>query len=641
MTHSVDPSAHLDRLRKLVEMEEAEELQQFRGWFEQLTADQREKIGKALLRLKPVEFHYSGGGHPLITFQYAQAKPIPIYSPDIGDMVSITPSSSAWADSTSGTVYDKTRDTITLALRDGQEEGINEEGIYDLNISTSRGTFKKMYDALHRVKGAKDSRLSYLRDLSFGIKKPESYDEIAWDKMTFFNSHLNEWQKKATAKALAAKEIALVHGPPGTGKTTVLVEIIQQAIAQGQFVFATAPSNTACDQLLECLCKAGIPALRLGHPARIMEHLRDHTLDFKIENHPVNMTVRELEQELHQKILQKERRFDRGNLSREERSEYHEAIAKLKAEIKQLASTIWEEVNREALVVVGTHGGSEDPFLRKRKIDLLVMDEASQASEPMAWIPIIRAEKVILAGDHFQLPPTVRSKEAEKQGLAKTLFERLHGLVGEEWKTLLKVQYRMNEKIMNFSSRQFYSQELLADPSVKNQCLADLPGVERNPATEEPFLFLDTAGRGFEEKLEPGSQSRTNPEESTLLIHKLSQLLGWGVPPDQIAVISPYSAQVRLLSSQIPQPEIEVDSIDGFQGREKEVILVSLVRSNVEGDLGFLNDVRRMNVAMTRAKRKLILIGDSATLGQIPFYRALIEYAESIHGYRSSWEEIL
>lgn len=290
--------------------------------------------------------------------------------------------------------------------------------------------------------------------------------------------------------------------------------------------------------------------------------------------------------------------------------------------------------------MVGTHASAADSALCDRTFDLLVMDEATQATEPSAWIPLLRAQKAVLAGDHFQLPPTVRSQKAAERGLEVTLFERLQTLFSERQKTLLRVQYRMNEKIMNFSSRQFYQGKLIADPSVRNHCLADLPHINRSPVTGEPFIFIDTAGRGFEEIVEEGSESRYNPEEADLVLTQTGQLLRLGVRGEQIAVIAPYSAQVRYLLSRLEDRAVEVDSVDGFQGREKEVVILSLVRSNLEGELGFLVDTRRMNVAMTRARRKLIVIGDSATLATIAFYREFIQYAESIGAYRSSWEEV-
>lgn len=293
---------------------------------------------------------------------------------------------------------------------------------------------------------------------------------------------------------------------------------------------------------------------------------------------------------------------------------------------------------KEAEVFVGTLASIGDRSLEDRLFDILVIDEATQATEPMTWIPMTHAKKVVMAGDHFQLPPTVRSKEAEEKGLGITLFERFYDLLGEGSKQLLERQYRMNETIMGFSSREFYKNLLVADESVKSQSLSGLPGVRGCAETKEPLLFIDTAGKGFEEKLEEGSESRYNVEEAELLLSQLNKMLELGVPPAQIAVISPYSAQVRFLASQTPHPDIEIDSVDGFQGREKEFVIVSLVRSNMEGELGFLADTRRMNVAMTRARRKLIVIGDSATLSSIKFYADFMKYAEEVGGYKSAWE---
>ncbi len=636
----MDCEKHFERLEKLLRLEEAEEIEEFRQEFLKRTPEERELAGKALLRLKIEEFHFSPAGHNLVSFRYEIPKALPLYSPDIGDLVSLARAPEEIGDLPVGTVYEKAARTITIAFHHSLPDWVREEGLYFLNIAGNRGTYKRMLEALNVVRSAKHSRLSFLRDLSLRLKPAESFDSLNPQAIHFFNPNLNEWQRKAVAKALGVKDVALVHGPPGTGKTTVLIEIIRQTISRGQFVFATAPSNTACDNFLEGLAASGVPALRLGHPARIMKHLREHTLDFKLASHPLAKTVDQLENELHRIFLKRERRRDRRALGRDEREEMAEAVRRLKSEIRELDAKIFSQVVLQAPVMVGTHTSAADPILKNKIFDLLVIDEASQATEPSTWIPLVRARKVILAGDHFQLPPTVRSKKAEEQGLGKTLFERFHQLLGEEWKALLRIQYRMHEKIMSFSSHEFYGGQLIADESVKDHTLADLKHVQRHKETEEVFLYLDTAGRGFEEALEPGSESRFNREEANLVLNHLDRLLRSGVLAREIAVISPYSAQVRLLSSLMPDPAIEVDSVDGFQGREKEAVILSLVRSNVEGEMGFLTDTRRMNVAMTRAKRKLIVIGDSATLAHIPFYRDFIRYAESIGAYRSVWEEI-
>lgn len=629
---------HFEKLKSLVELEEAEEIRQFLEDFTRLSPEERERTGKALLHLQITASHFSPAGHRLLTFAYRTGRELPVFSLDTGDIVSLSADGVELSRYPIGTVYEKDRETITVAFDWLHEDWLEESGTYHLNRSGNRATYKRMYEALESVRQTEHSRLAALRDVTLGLKPPEHGDPVSPGKIRFFDTHLNEWQQKAVAMVMQSPMVSVVHGPPGTGKTTVLVEVIRQAIARDQSVLASAPSNTACDNLLECLVKNGVPAIRLGHPARILHHLREHTLDFKTARHPQSELVDEREREIDTLYRRLERHRDRRTLTEGEKREIRGTIHQLKADVSALEKEILRQVLAEARVVVGTHAAGSDFIFKNRPVDLLVMDEASQATEPSSWIPLLKAKQVVLAGDHFQLPPTVRAKAAEEGGLGVTLFERLHAVLPDAFKTLLRVQYRMHETIMNFSSREFYQGQLIADESVRTHLLADLSGVRRSPETGEAFLFLDTAGRGFEEKLEPGSESRYNPEEAELLLGEVRKLLACGVKPGDIAVISPYSAQVRYLTMKMPDPGIEVDSVDGFQGREKEAVLLSLVRSNMEGTMGFLIDTRRMNVAMTRAKRKLLVIGDSATLAAIPFYRNFIQYAESVGAYRSSWE---
>jgi ATP-dependent RNA/DNA helicase IGHMBP2 len=270
---------------------------------------------------------------------------------------------------------------------------------------------------------------------------------------------------------------------------------------------------------------------------------------------------------------------------------------------------------------------------------LVVIDEAAQATEPACWIPLLRSDRLVLGGDHCQLPPTIVSDEAARGGLAVSLMERLARLLGGDVVGRLDVQYRMHEQIMRFSSAEFYEGALVADASVRTHRLVDLPQVEDHRLTTAPLTFLDTAGAGYDEQAGDDGVSRANRQEAELVVRQVNLFLSAGLAPHQLAVITPYAAQARLLRELLPIADLEIDTVDGFQGREKEAVIVSLVRSNDRGEIGFLSDVRRMNVALTRARRKLLVIGDSSTIANHAFYARLIEHFERSEGYRTVWEE--
>jgi superfamily I DNA and/or RNA helicase len=597
---------------------------------------ERELRGKALLNLELHERHYSPAGHVLATFVRKNRIALPIFSLEVGDRVSLAAESAHSNDYPSGTVYEKSSDAITVAFYDELPDW-PDDGSFELHRSVNRITYKRMSETMEAVYQTQNTRLAWLRDISLEIKKPAT-QTFESGKVRWFDNNLNASQKQAVLKAFSAKDVALIHGPPGTGKTTVLIEIIRQALLRKESIFVTAPSNTACDNILERAVEKGINALRLGHPARIADHLREHTLDFKLALHPLAQDINRAERDL-SRLKKKQIRYkERRSPGREEEQSLRREISLLRQEIQTLRKDIFKIVMKEAEVIIGTPMAVQDRAVREKQFDWVVIDEATQATEPISWIPATHANKLVMAGDHFQLPPTVRSKEAEQKGLGITLFERFYKILAPEFRMLLDRQYRMNEKIMGFSSKMFYENLLVADESVKFQTLSSMPGMQESADTTEPLLFIDTSGKGFEEKLESGSESRFNPEEAQLVIHELKKMISLGVHARDIAVISPYSAQVRLLSSEFSLPELEIDSVDGFQGREKELVIVSLVRSNLTGELGFLNDTRRMNVAMTRARRKLIVIGDSAILASLPFYKAFIDYADSVGAYKTAWE---
>lgn len=637
---------HFLRLTRLLRDEEREEQNRFKTDFLDQKPEVREKKGKAIFRLDLLETHYNPSGQKLLTFALQNGRSLPRYSLNPGDVVSLAGFQTPPEDCPAGTVYEKDRFRITVAFGGRIPGWIESEKSYQLSLSENRTTYQRMYEALQMTRTSEHSRVARLRDISLSLKKPHFGDPVSEEICRSFDPTLNDDQKEAIKKALEAEEILLIHGPPGTGKTRVLTEIIHQAFQKAQAVLVSAPSNAACDHLVECLVKKKIPVTRLGHPARITERVREHTLSYKLAAHPYAKMIDAHEAKLEQFARQKERRQDRRVMSWEERNAMRDEVHRLRDDIRDLKTQIFKQVWNASDVVVATHTVCGDPLIRAKAFDWVILDEATQGIEPATWIPMRHGGKVILAGDHCQLPPTVFRTRPGERGLGFTLFERLYEILGPKSKVRLERQYRMHNDIMNFSSRKFYDSALVADPSVVGHVLKDLPNVKAEGLDGTPVVFLDTAGLGYEEEIEEGTESRYNSQEAKLVVKELDRLINAGVLPEEIAIISPYSAQVKLLTGMILGEKgdpgelaaLEIDSVDAFQGREKEAVIVSLVRSNREGQLGFLTDTRRMNVAMTRAKRKLVMVGDSATLSNHAFFEDLLRYVESVNGYRSAWE---
>jgi superfamily I DNA and/or RNA helicase len=480
--------------------------------------------------------------------------------------------------------------------------------------------------------------LAELRAVLLGEAEPgfEGDGEIG-----FLDPALNDSQREAVRLALAARDLAIIHGPPGTGKTTTVVELVRQAVRAGQRVLVCAPSNLAVDNLLEKLLAWGEKAVRLGHPARVLPQLREHTLDLMVEQHPDMRQARRLVKDAFA-LFRQASKFTRAKPEPGYRRDLRQEARALLADARKLENQALERILDETPILCSTTTALDSEVIGQRRFDLVVIDEACQSTEPGCWIPLLRADRVVLAGDHCQLPPTILSADAARQGFGISLLERLAGRFGEQVTRLLTIQYRMHEHIMDFSSREFYEGRLQADDTVRRHLLRDLPGVTltAGPLGENPVEFIDTAGAGLDEEKEPDGESRLNPGEADLVARKVRALVEMGVRPEDIAVIAPYAAQVRRLRQQLALQGLEIDSVDGFQGREKEVVVLSLVRSNSDGEIGFLADVRRTNVALTRARRKLLVIGDSATLSVLPFYQRLFEYFEAIGAYRTVWEEM-
>ncbi|MDD5217588.1 MAG: AAA domain-containing protein [Candidatus Omnitrophica bacterium] len=639
---------HFALLNKLLQQEEKSDGARFKSEVLDKAPEDQERGGKALFRLVLVESHFNPSGQRLLSFSLQSGRWLPRYSLQVGDVVRLSGFQTPQTECPVGTVYEKNRLKITVAFSTHLPGWVGHEQTYNLNVAQNRTTYDRMYEAVREVGHARHSRLSYIRDVSLGLRKVRFRDPVRPEQIEFFDQSLNEHQRKAVCMAMEADDTMVIHGPPGTGKTRVLVEVIRQARKKDESVLVSAPSNAACDHLVDCLVAAGVPVTRLGNPARVTEAIREHTLSFQLARHPFAKMIEEHEFRLEQLARQKERRQDRRVMSWEEKGAMRDEVRAIRDDIRNLKAQIFSQVWNVSDVVVATHTVCGDAILKSRTFDWVIIDEATQGIEPSTWIPASRLGRLILAGDHCQLPPTVLSPRTGPMSLHVTLFERMHRALGAESKIRLEIQYRMNEKIMAFASQEFYEGRLVADPGIRDRLLTDLAGVQNNPETVSPIVFLDTAGLGYEEKPEAGTGSRFNAEEANLVLKEFQLLLEAGVPAGEIAIISPYSAQVKLLSNLLTEKEEgpekvdgpEIDSIDAFQGREKEVVIVSLVRSNLTGQLGFLTDTRRMNVAMTRARRKLIVIGDSATISSLPFYTDFIRYVESVRGYRSAWEYV-
>jgi superfamily I DNA and/or RNA helicase len=529
------------------------------------------------------------------------------------------------------------KDTIQVAFTEWSEAGLLAKAdlpTFRLDRSSDEISRQRQRQALEQARGTNGTRLANLRDVLLGARAPAFRPP---GEAPLLDTSLNESQQEAVRFALSAEEFAVIHGPPGTGKTTTLVEIIRQIVRSGQSVLATAPSNLAVDNLLERLLAAGENAIRLGNPARVLPELRAHTLDGLLENHADMRLARKLTREAY--ILRDQAsKYTRARPEPGARQALRRESRQLLADARKIEDQVVDRLIRTTPIVCATTTGLDSRFLGARVFDWCVLDEASQGTEPVCWIALQYAGRLILAGDPFQLPPTILSAEAVAGGLRVSLIERLMNQMDPRIARRLAVQYRMHERIMAFSSTEFYEGSLTASTMVRHHLLQDLPGIATNELTATPLDFIDTAGASYDETVEPEGESRFNQKEAELVLQKVQALLEAGLAPAGMAIITPYSAQVRLLRELLRQPEIEIDSVDGFQGREKEAVIVSLVRSNPEGEIGFLEDIRRMNVALTRARRKLIVIGDSATIGAHPFYQRMIAYFDAVGAYHSVWE---
>ena len=512
-------------------------------------------------------------------------------------------------------------DRMVVAVPDGTSiiELQNTEGL-GIQLSFDETSYRTMANALEKVINAKNNRLAYLRDLFYS--KTLKAQHFTFEPMRF--PYLNTTQEQAVNRVLRAKDVAIVHGPPGTGKTTTLVEAVYETLRREPQVLVCAQSNMAVDWISEKLMDRGVNVLRIGNPTRVNDKMLSFTYERRFEAHPdypqlwaIRKSIRELRG--------KHRRGDSG---------YHQKMDRLKSRAAELEIRINAELFGEARVIASTLVGSDNRLLQGMKFGTLFIDEAAQALEAACWIPIRKASRVVLAGDHCQLPPTIKSMAAKKGGLEVTLMERIVENKPEEV-TLLKMQYRMNDQIMRFSSDWFYHGEVESAPSVSHRGILDY---------DLPIAWIDTSDIDAREEFVGETFGRINKTEAELTLavlqHYFEKVGRTRILEERIdvGIISPYRAQVQYLRQLIRKREffkpyrqlISVNTVDGFQGQERDVILISLVRANDEGQIGFLSDLRRMNVAITRARMKLIILGDTTTLARHPFYAKLFHYIQRL-----------
>uniref|UniRef100_A0A2K6N1F4 DNA-binding protein SMUBP-2 n=1 Tax=Rhinopithecus bieti TaxID=61621 RepID=A0A2K6N1F4_RHIBE len=625
----------------LLELERDAEVEERRSWQENISLKELQSRGVCLLKLQVSSQRTGLYGRLLVTFEprrCGSVAALPSNSFTSGDIVGLYDAANEGSQLATGILTRVTQKSVTVAFDESHDFqlSLDRENSYRLLKLANDVTYRRLKKALIALKKYHSGPASSLIEVLFGRSAPSPASEI--HPLTFFNTCLDASQKEAVSFALSQKELAIIHGPPGTGKTTTVVEIILQAVKQGLKVLCCAPSNIAVDNLVErlALCKQRI--LRLGHPARLLESIQQHCLDAVVARSDSAQIVADIRKDIDQVFV--------GVLTQDkrEKSNFRNEVKLLRKELKgREEAAILESLTSANVVLATNTGASADgplKLLPENHFDVVVIDECAQALEASCWIPLLKARKCILAGDHKQLPPTIVSHKAALAGLSLSLMERLAEEYGARAVRTLTVQYRMHQAIMRWASDTMYLGQLTAHPSVAGHLLRDLPGVAATEETGVPLLLVDTAGCGLFELEEEDEQSKGNPGEVRLVSLHIQALVDAGVPARDIAVVSPYNLQVDLLRQSLAHkhPELEIKSVDGFQGREKEAVILSFVRSNRKGEVGFLAEDRRINVAVTRARRHVAVICDSRTVNNHAFLKTLVEYFTRHGEVRTAFE---
>uniref|UniRef100_A0A8C5WH06 DNA-binding protein SMUBP-2 n=1 Tax=Leptobrachium leishanense TaxID=445787 RepID=A0A8C5WH06_9ANUR len=616
--------------------------QQTRAWQENVSLNELQRKGVCLLKLQVSSQRTGLYGRLLVTFaarKHTHDGVLPSNSFGSGDIVGLYDSNSPSEPLATGIVAGISQKTINVAFDDSQNESLTlgAECSYRLLKLANDVTYKRIKKALITLGQYHGGPASNLIDVLFCSSSPGS--AVQSGSLDFFDASLDDSQKAAVEFALGQREVAIVHGPPGTGKTTTVVEIILQAVKQGLKILCCAPSNVAVDNLVERLSASKEKILRLGHPARLMESLQGYSLDAVLARSDNAQIVADIRKDIDQTFA-KMKKINR----KEERHGLRNEIKSLRKELKTREEMAMTETLKRANVILATITGSSlaGPLklLPDNYFDVVVIDECAQALEASCWISLLQAKKCVLAGDHKQLPPTILSHKAAENGLSLSLMERVIERLGDSVVKMLTVQYRMHRSIMQWASQELYGGKLFAHSSVAQHLLKDLPGVSPTEETAVPLLLIDTAHCGLFEIEMEDEQSKGNPGEVRLVDLHIQALTKAGVKPGDIAVIAPYNLQVEMLRECLRQryPELEIRSVDGFQGREKEAVVLSFVRSNSKGEVGFLAEDRRINVAVTRARRHVAMICDSHTVGNHKFLKDLVAYFHQHGEVRTAFE---
>ena len=623
---------YFQALKSVLKIEMNEDAKIYEEELSKQSVQERKEIGITWypLFIKAEYYGFAERLHIEVERKYEFDTPNVFYSGDKVRIFSNQQHSNSKEDFIDGLITASGGNQVTIQLMKDEAPDWLSDGKIGMDKLFDKHSYETMLSTLDYWAGdnglTKDS--IRLREVILGEKEAtfNKKDEAATPEK------LDVSQKKAWEKAIQAKDIAIIHGPPGTGKTTTIVEIVKTLVEKGERVLVCASSNAAVDVLTERIANRGIPVVRLGNPSKITEQNLQYCLDRQVSNHLQFGLVKELKkraEEFFRMANKYKRNFDREE--REQRKAILKEARNLRGQADDQLHFLQQNVLVKNQVVTCTPVVSMHREIGKEKFDTLIFDEAGQTMEPMCWIPIQKVKKVILAGDHLQLPPTVKSEDAIKKGLAISLLEKLMPI--ESISEMLAIQYRMNAKIMQFPSQWFYDNKLEAHSSVKDHKLDDTI-----------IQFIDTAGTGYEEELLGAPYGIRNKQEADLLLTILRSIVDEHATAS-IGIISPYKLQIQYLREQLMEQNlvsknIQVQTVDGFQGQEKDIIIISLVRSNGKQEIGFLKDLRRMNVAITRARKKLIVIGDSSTLSVSKFYAGFQEYVESHDGYHSAWEYI-